>query len=331
VLFRSNLYSFAGPPNDGNEPDGLVQGSDSNFYGTTLYGGTSTNCGVGIGCGTVFKLAVGSGGGGSTNCAYSISPTNALVAAAGGSATVSVTASNGCDWSATNNDSFITITSGSSGSGNGTVHYTAAPNTNSTEQVGTMTIAGHTFTVTESGTTSSGGCTFTLNATSVTLAAKGGSKNVSVKVTGTDCAWTAVSNDPFITITAGSSGTVNGKVDYTVPGNTNTTALTGTMTIAGETFTVNQAAGGCTFKLSPKAGKIKAAGGSAAVKVKPNFNDCAWTAVSNDSFITITNAAGGTGKGTVSYTVPANTNTTALTGSITIAGETFTVTQSGAK
>ena len=66
-----------------------------------------------------------------------------------------------------------------------------------------------------------------------------------------------MSNDPFITITSGSSGTGNGKVDYTVPGNTNTTALTGTMTIAGQTFTVNQAAGGCTFKLSPKDGETQ--------------------------------------------------------------------------
>ena len=184
--------------------------------------------------------------------------------------------------------------------------------------------------MTQSGV-SAEGCTYTLNATSVTLAAKGGSKKVSVKVKGTDCSWTAVSNDPFITITSGSSGTGNGKVGYTVPGNTNTTDLSGTMTIAGQTFTVNQAAGGCTFKLSPKVGKIKATGGIKTVKVKPNFSDCAWTVVSNDSFITITDGASGTGKGTVSYTVAANTNTTAVTGSISIAGETFTVTQAGVK
>jgi hypothetical protein len=174
-------------------------------------------------------------------------------------------------------------------------------------------------------------CTYTLNATSVTLAAKGGSKNVRVKVKGANCPWTAVSNDPFIIITSGSSGAGNGKVNYTVLGNTNTTALTGTMTIAGLTVTVKQALGGCKFSLSPKKAKLKAAGGSATVKVKPNLNDCAWTAVSNDSFITITDGASGTGKGSVTYTMPANTNTTALTGSITIAGETFTITQAGAK
>ncbi|HTS19827.1 MAG TPA: choice-of-anchor tandem repeat GloVer-containing protein [Verrucomicrobiae bacterium] len=174
-------------------------------------------------------------------------------------------------------------------------------------------------------------CTYTLSATSVTLAAKGGSKNVSVKVKGANCPWTAVSNDPFITITSGSSGTASGKVDYTVPGNTNTSQRSGTMTIAGQTFTVNQDAGGCTFKLSPAAGKLKATGGAATVKVTPNLGDCDWIAVSNDPFITITGGASGTGKGTVTYSVPANTNTTAVTGSITIGGETFTVTQSGVK
>jgi uncharacterized repeat protein (TIGR03803 family) len=46
----TNLYSFSG--GDGAQPyAGLVRGSDGNFYGTTLQGGTS-------GQGTVFKLAV---------------------------------------------------------------------------------------------------------------------------------------------------------------------------------------------------------------------------------------------------------------------------------
>ena len=45
----NSLYSFT-PVNDGDIPNaGLVQGSDGNFYGTTLYGGTN-------GSGTVFKI-----------------------------------------------------------------------------------------------------------------------------------------------------------------------------------------------------------------------------------------------------------------------------------
>jgi uncharacterized repeat protein (TIGR03803 family) len=390
----TNLYSFGSSFADGNSPvSGPVQGSDGNFYGTTKKGGTNDE-------GTVFAFDMGLGPV-TNNCKFSINSATAAFGAAGGSGSVKVTGPNGCAWTAISYDSFIAITSGSGGSGDGTVDYTVAANTSTSTLTGTMAIAGQAFTVTQSslsaetasitvqanpsngGTVSGGGiypigasvrifasansgweftgwsdngaqthditvpadgaaftanftsmsnsCAYSLNATNVTLPAKGGSKKVSVRVKDNDCAWTAVSNDPFITITAGSSGTGNGKVDYTVPGNTNTSALSGTMTIAGQTFTVNQAAGGCTFKLSPKGGKFAAAGGAGAVKLTPDLSDCDWTAVSNDSFITITGTTSGSGPGTVAYSLSANASTDELTGSITIGGETFTVTQAGVK
>ncbi|MGD1018033.1 MAG: leucine-rich repeat protein [Verrucomicrobiia bacterium] len=174
-------------------------------------------------------------------------------------------------------------------------------------------------------------CTNTLSATNVTLAAKGGSKNVSVKAKSTTCSWTASTTNTWITITSGSNYTGSAKVDYTVPGNTNTTPLTGTITIADQTFTVNQAAGGCTFKLSPKSGKLKAAGGTGTVKVTPNFSDCDWIASTTNSWITINGGTNITGKGSVTYTVATNATSNVLTGMISIAGEAFTVTQSGAE
>jgi hypothetical protein len=57
---------------------------------------------------------------------------------------------------------------------------------------------------------------------------------------------------------------------------------------------------------------------------------CAWTATSNSGFITILSGATGTGNGTVSYSVAANPSTSPRTGTVTIAGQTFTVTQAGA-
>ncbi len=176
-------------------------------------------------------------------------------------------------------------------------------------------------------------CSLTVSPKVVELPAKGGSKTVKVKVKAreTDCDWTAVSNEPFITITEGASGIGNGTVHYTVPGNTNSTELTGTMTIAGQTVTVNQAAGGCTFSLSPKSANYSFIGivvGHSTVKVKAKLSNCAWTAVSNDSFITIIGATSGVGNGTVSYTVAENPNNNApRTGTITIGGETFTITE----
>jgi uncharacterized repeat protein (TIGR03803 family) len=52
------LYSFAGYPTDGGEPDaGLLMDAAGNLYGTTRYGGSHNSCSAnGIECGTVFKL-----------------------------------------------------------------------------------------------------------------------------------------------------------------------------------------------------------------------------------------------------------------------------------
>ena len=85
-------------------------------------------------------------------CSFSINPTSASFAAAGGTASVSVTTSAGCNWTAASNNSFITITSGASGSGSGTVNYSVAANTVSTSRSGSLTIAGLTHSVSQAGT-----------------------------------------------------------------------------------------------------------------------------------------------------------------------------------
>ncbi len=96
-------------------------------------------------------------------CSFSISPTSASAAAAGGTGTVTVTATAGCSWTAVSNASFITVTGGASGTGNGTVSYSVAANTLTTSRTGTITIAGQTFTVTQAGTTGGGGTELIVN------------------------------------------------------------------------------------------------------------------------------------------------------------------------
>ncbi|MBI5374605.1 MAG: hypothetical protein HZA77_04160 [Candidatus Schekmanbacteria bacterium] len=97
--------------------------------------------------GTV-SINVASDGG----CTYSIDPASISLSALSSSGNVKVTAGNGCAWTAISNDSWITITSGSSGTGNGTVKYTVDTNSSNNGRSGTMTIAGYTFTITQAGT-----------------------------------------------------------------------------------------------------------------------------------------------------------------------------------
>ena len=89
--------------------------------------------------------------GGGTTCNYAISPTSQSFSASGGSGTVNVTADSGCAWTATTSVSWIAVTTGTSGSSNGTVSYTVAANTSTNQRTGTLTIAGKTFTATQAG------------------------------------------------------------------------------------------------------------------------------------------------------------------------------------
>ncbi len=84
-------------------------------------------------------------------------------------------------------------------------------------------------------------CSFSLSSTSQSFAAIGGSGTVNV-ITTAGCGWTATSNAIFITVTSGASGVGNGIVGFSVAANTGA-PRNGTLTIAGQTYTVTQNAG----------------------------------------------------------------------------------------
>src|SRR5688500_13465391 len=62
------------------------------------------------------------------SCVAALSPTSASVALGGSRGSVAVTAAIGCAWTASTTATWLTVTSGDLGSGNGTVEYTAAAN-----------------------------------------------------------------------------------------------------------------------------------------------------------------------------------------------------------
>ena len=107
----------------------------------------------------------------------------------------------------------------------------------------TFTIAAQAMTVNQGS-----GCSYALNAGSAAAAAGGAAGSVGVTA-GAGCTWAATSNAGWITVTGGASGSGNGSVTYTVGANGGA-ARSGTITAAGQTFTLNQAAVGATYSLS---------------------------------------------------------------------------------
>jgi hypothetical protein len=170
---------------------------------------------------------------------------------------------------------------------------------------------------------------FSINPPGKNFPVGGGTASVSVTSTGASCAWTAVSNSSFITVKSGSSGMGSGTVGFAVAANPNPGQRSGTMTIAGKTFMVSQDGINCSYSIAPASQTLDAKASTKTVTVTTNAG-CKWTAISNAPFVSINSGASGTGSGTVTYSVASNTNAAKRTGTLTVAGQTVTITQSGA-
>ena len=170
-------------------------------------------------------------------------------------------------------------------------------------------------------------CDFTLSQLSKSFNSGSGAGSVDV-TTQANCDWTAVSNDGWITITAGDNVTGSGTVEYTVDENEDESQRTGTITIAEQIFTVEQASTQCNYDISPVTSTFTSAGGSGIVGITAAAG-CEWTADSSAFWIDITSSTTGSGDGSVDYSVPPYSGTNPRTGTLSIEGSTLTVTQTG--
>jgi len=83
----------------------------------------------------------------------------------------------------------------------------------------------------------------------------------------------------------------------------------------------------CSYGISPTSQSFNDAGGAATITVTARA-DCSWNAVSNNDWITVDQVTASQGNGTVYYSVATNpTPGTVRKGSITVAGQSFTVNQ----
>lgn len=250
-------------------------------------------------------------------CTFALNRTSQDFNGAGGNGTVNVTAGAGCTWTASSPVDWVRITSGASGSGNGTVNLTVSQNTGPA-RVATLTLAGQSYTISQASA-----CAVTINAATRQFTSVAATSTLNVTAAAS-CAWTAVSNAPWLTITAGASGTGNGTVGYTVALN-NGGARIGTLTIGGVTHTVTQTAATCTYALNSTEQTIRAQGASTSFSVV-TASHCAWTAASNAGWLTLDGLVTGTGNGVVNFTAAPNTGVARL-GTLTLGGQTYTVRQ----
>ena len=163
----------------------------------------------------------------------------------------------------------------------------------------------------------------TISVSTKTVQKTGGGGTITVS--GTD-AWTAVSDSTWITVKSGASGDGDGKVMFTVSENTTADTRIGHINITGDNvYTITQY--GYTGSISTSSTTCDLGGETGTITVTVDAG-VTWSATPNVDWITVTPTSGRS-VGSVTYTVLPYNGVVTRNGSITIAGCTFAVTQTG--
>jgi hypothetical protein len=326
----NTLFStYLGGQNNGDWGNGIAAGPNGTAYvagraGSFQFPVTPGAAGNAAGNGfDAFVTAINT----RSSCSFSLLPTASSFAATGGSGSVDVLTQASCDWIAISNQPWITVTGGASGSGPGTVNYTVAPSI-VPARAAPMSIAGVLNSVSQAN-----GCTYSLSSNGVEVPAAGAMVTVSL-ATGLGCTYTASTPPSWILQEAGYPYSGSTQWIYNVTANTGNTPRSATLTLAGLPFVINQDGGyTCSFTVGPNA-SYSALPWLGSVQVTTT-NTCSWSAVSNTSWLFVDLVASGsgndptfgTGSGFVNYHMGANPGPLSRTGTITVAGQTFTVIQ----
>ena len=166
-------------------------------------------------------------------CTFSVTPTSIQASPAGGAFSIAVQTQSGCSWSIAGLPAWATVAGALSNAGPASVSLTVAPDTGASRSA-TFTVAGVSVAVSQAA------CTYTISPGGQIFPAAGGSGSIAI-TTASGCAWSVTNLPAWVTISGAASGSGSGTLNFTVAATTS--AQSGTFTVAGNTFTVEQQAG----------------------------------------------------------------------------------------
>jgi hypothetical protein len=278
--------------------------------------------------------------GGPAACTYEISPSSAWVGKDGAPGSITVSAPAHCAWTAATEASWLTISSGATGSGNGVVAYQVQPNSTPFERRASIEVAGLTFTVTQDW--DAGSCSYAVSP--VTFSPCMTSTDMSASVTTqAGCPWNAAprASDSWVAVVSGESGSGSGTVTFRVsdnwsPPRSGAIEIRWPAPTAGQNLHIAQA--GCHYAVSRDAFSFGADGGSAFLDVYqqsdpiacggPLQDACLWSATADAAWIAFTTSLPRKGDDRLSFTVAPN-NGPARSATLRVQDRTVQITQAG--
>ena len=273
-------------------------------------------------------------------CGYnSFSPEASVVPGSGGPVVFNVVAGAGCEWTITNNDpTAITIVSGASGTGNGSVTLNVAPNLGpNTRTFSVPSPQGDQDTISQAGTT----------APAVVSMITSSPSGASITVSEFGCIPGIYTTPASLTWTANTNCTINFTTPQTIGGlsytfysasvnggsSTNTNPLTVNSGTSPPTINANFLAPCSTYSLSSPGQSFTAGGGLGSFTIN-TAPACSWALGFSAGWITADSPGAspgggsprGTGTSTITFNVAANTDGP-RSGSVSVGGQTYSVTQ----
>ena len=289
---------------------------------------------------TIAGIAVSVAQDGREPCVINISPGSASYGKDAASGSVAIITSNGCQWSATSSASWVSITSGNSGAGNGAVSYSIERNRDLAGRTAAITIGNRTFAITQAGDTPL--CDYSVSPVEINSCMSVPFELTASVTTQQGCTWTVSTDTPWITLPGSGAGTGPGTVSFRVTDNYDA-PRTGIVMVrwptptAGQNVRVQQA--GCRYAVSTSSLNMAAPGGTGRFDVYQQSDPlecggalqdrCRWTAQADVPWITITTSMPQVGDNAVAFTVAANDSAVARSGIITVRDKTVLITQAG--
>jgi len=168
-------------------------------------------------------------------------------------------------------------------------------------------------------------CGVSVSGGSSPIPSGGGSGTLTVTVD-RECAWTARSESPWISL-ASAQGQGPANITFSVQPNPNASNRRGSVTVEQQRVEIAQDAAPCGFNVSPSSVDAAAAGGAVSIGVTAP-GGCSWTAQSTIPWLSV-EPDSGQGAGTVQIAIAAN-GPAARSASVTIAGTAVQVRQAAA-
>ena len=234
----------------------------------------------------------------SPSCSFQLTASASNFGFEGGTASIVVSTGAACSWTAQAGSSWVTIQSGASGTGPGTITLAISSNADASAREATVVVAGQSVRLTQQGRAA---CDYAISPDAARFDAGGGTGSVAV-TTAAHCAWTATTSEAWITFTS-AAGTGSGVVNYSVAGwSGSDDERTGTIRVAGAVATVRQSRDPrtCTYTVTPTEIVLHWHGEGGDIRVSTDA-DCTWTVRDSADWISTPGAESRTGSATAHF------------------------------